>query len=59
MDAKKRYEDWLENPYFDENTKNELEGLQMTKKKLKKGSTRNSNSVREVCAESLVPAQTG
>ena len=24
MDAKKRYEDWLENPYFDENTKNEL-----------------------------------
>ena len=48
MDAKKRYEDWLENPYFDENTKN-----------LKKGSTRNSNSVREVCAESLVPAQTG
>ena len=24
MDAKNEYEDWLENPYFDENTKNEL-----------------------------------
>ena len=27
MDAKKRYEDWLENPYFDGQTKEELRAI--------------------------------
>ena len=27
MEAKKRYEEWLENPYFDEETKEELRSI--------------------------------
>ena len=36
MDAKKRYEDWLENPYFDENTKNELRRIADDEKEIER-----------------------
>ena len=34
MDAKKRYEEWLENPYFDEATKSELKNIAEDEKEI-------------------------
>ena len=34
MDAKKRYEEWLENPYFDEATKSELKSIANDEKEI-------------------------
>ncbi|HJD38486.1 MAG TPA: phospho-sugar mutase [Candidatus Blautia stercoripullorum] len=34
MDAKKRYEEWLENPYFDEATKSELKSIAKDEKEI-------------------------
>ena len=34
MDAKKRYEEWLENPYFDEATKSELKSIACDEKEI-------------------------
>ena len=59
MDAKKRYEDWLENPYFDENTKNELRRIADDEKEIEERFYKELEFGTEVCAESLVPAQTG
>lgn len=35
MDCKELYKDWLENPYFDENTKAELKEIQQDEKEIK------------------------
>lgn len=35
MDYKKIYEEWLENPYFDEDTKNELKGIASDENEIK------------------------
>ena len=34
MDAKKRYEEWMENPYFDEDTKAELKSIESDEKEI-------------------------
>ena len=34
MDAKKRYEEWLENPYFDQETKEELKKIADNEKEI-------------------------
>ena len=39
-DYKKIYQEWLENPYFDEETKKELALLREMKKRLRSGSIR-------------------
>ena len=37
MDYKELYKEWLENPYFDENTKAELKEIQQDEKEIKEG----------------------
>ena len=49
MDYKAMYEQWLDNPYFDEETKAELKAIAGDEKE---------NSVRQDCAGSSVQVQT-
>ena len=59
MGYKETYQSWLDDPYFDEKTKEELRSISGDERKLRSGFTRISNSARPACAELSEPVQTG
>lgn len=58
MDYKKLYEEWLANPYFDENTKAELKAIEKDENEIKERFIKSWSLVQPVCAVSLVQVQT-
>ena len=58
MDYRELYNEWLTNPYFDDNTKKELEAIENDDKEIEDRFTRNLNLVQQVFVELLVPELT-
>ena len=52
MKAGERYEQWMENPYFDEDTKAELKSIESDEKEIEEIFTVTWNLLQEGCGES-------
>ena len=51
MEAKKRYEEWIENPYFDEATKSELKSIACDEKEIEERFAREKARREKMYAE--------
>ena len=57
-DYRVRYEQWLNDPFIDEETKAELRSIADNEMESRNASSRNWNSVQAVCAASSATAPT-